>query len=90
MGFHEKSIDADHLDGLGLSPGKRAEKQEADGVPEKGNLDEMLSAFEKQLIQKALEENAGNKTNTAKQLGISLRSLYYKLEKYRLAKISMQ
>nr|WP_017553053.1 helix-turn-helix domain-containing protein [Heyndrickxia coagulans] len=50
----------------------------------------MLSAFEKQLIQKALEENAGNKTNTAKQLGISLRSLFYKLEKYRLAKISMQ
>ncbi|XYG85717.1 helix-turn-helix domain-containing protein [Heyndrickxia coagulans] len=50
----------------------------------------MLSAFEKQLIQKALEENAGNKTNTAKQLGISLRNLYYKLEKYRLAKISMQ
>ncbi|KYC67250.1 helix-turn-helix domain-containing protein [Heyndrickxia coagulans] len=49
----------------------------------------MLSAFEKQLIQKALEENAENKTNTAKQLGISLRSLYYKLEKYRLAKISM-
>ncbi|UZH06729.1 helix-turn-helix domain-containing protein [Heyndrickxia coagulans] len=50
----------------------------------------MLSAFEKQLIQKALEENVGNKMNTAKQLGISLRSLYYKLEKYRLAKISMQ
>ncbi|MED4976661.1 sigma 54-interacting transcriptional regulator [Heyndrickxia faecalis] len=90
MGFHEKSIDAVHLDGLGLSPGKREEKQGAADIPEKGSLDEMLSAFEKQLIQKALEENAGNKTNTAKQLGISLRSLYYKLEKYRLAKISMQ
>ncbi|HDR4976616.1 TPA: hypothetical protein QCS16_004082, partial [Bacillus anthracis] len=32
----------------------------------------------------------GNKTKTARALGISVRNLYYKLEKYECAKKSMQ
>jgi transcriptional regulator with PAS, ATPase and Fis domain len=30
----------------------------------------------------ALERNKGNKTKTAKDLGISIRALYYKIERY--------
>ncbi|RME82518.1 MAG: sigma-54-dependent Fis family transcriptional regulator [Planctomycetota bacterium] len=43
-----------------------------------------LAAMEKNHIQKALEIHSGNKTEAAKALGISLRSLYRKLEKYGL------
>ncbi|MFD1736384.1 sigma 54-interacting transcriptional regulator [Bacillus salitolerans] len=47
-------------------------------------LSEMVEEFEAKLLRQVLNENQGNKTITAKQLKISLRSLYYKLEKYRI------
>ncbi|GER66121.1 sigma-54-dependent Fis family transcriptional regulator [Weizmannia acidilactici] len=89
MGFQEKIMDAVHLAGLGLTAGKRLEKND-NFVAGEGNLDRLMAAFEKHVVEKALAENAGNKTKAAKQLGISLRSLYYKLEKYNLAKNGMQ
>ncbi|WP_338750001.1 sigma-54-dependent Fis family transcriptional regulator [Bacillus sp. FJAT-52991] len=48
------------------------------------NLQEMMDNYEKKVIKAALEQNNGNKTATAKKLGVSIRSLYYKLEKYNL------
>ncbi len=42
-----------------------------------------LEDLEKAAIMQALEENNGNKTDTAKQLGISVKTLYNKLEKYQ-------
>ncbi|MGM7635483.1 sigma 54-interacting transcriptional regulator [Bacillus sp. Hm123] len=47
-------------------------------------LQEMMDNYEKIVIQEVLEKNNGNKTATAKKLDISIRSLYYKLEKYNL------
>ena len=41
-----------------------------------------LEELERIAILKALDENGGNKTDTAKQLGISVKTLYNKLEKY--------
>ncbi len=41
-----------------------------------------LDEVEKQVILKSLEENDGRKTETAEQLGISVKTLYNKLEKY--------
>ncbi|UCE06043.1 MAG: sigma-54-dependent Fis family transcriptional regulator [bacterium] len=46
------------------------------------NLNETLSAIEKQLIERAMNETAGNKSQAAKLLGIQTSLLYYKLEKY--------
>jgi len=43
-----------------------------------------LQEVEKQHIEKILQENLGNKVKTAKALGISLRSLYRKVEEYRI------
>ncbi|MGO1368963.1 MAG: sigma 54-interacting transcriptional regulator [Senegalia sp. (in: firmicutes)] len=45
-------------------------------------LNEILDSTEKEYITKVLDENKGNKTLTAKILGISIRSLYYKLERH--------
>lgn len=48
------------------------------------SLSEVVEVVEKQFIEKRLKENDFNRTETAKSLGISLRSLYYKIEKYRI------
>lgn len=47
-------------------------------------LENALGEYEKNLIRQVLEQNRGNKTKAARELDVSLRSLYYKLEKYGL------
>ena len=44
-----------------------------------------ITDAEKELIQKALRETRGNKSTAAEKLGISRRTLYRKLEEYKLA-----
>lgn len=46
------------------------------------SLEDLVQSIEKAYISNILEQNNGNKTRTAKILDISLRNLYYKLEKY--------
>jgi two-component system response regulator HydG len=46
------------------------------------NLNDTLSTIEKQLIERAMNETAGNKSQAAKLLGIQTSLLYYKLEKF--------
>ena len=48
------------------------------------NLDLMLESVEKQMLENALKTADGNKTEAARLLGISLRSLRYRLEKHGL------
>lgn len=43
-----------------------------------------LADFERQAIQKALQRSQGNKAHAAKSLGVSRRTLYRLVEKYRL------
>lgn len=47
-------------------------------------LDDVVGEAERRHIQQALQKTGGNKTEAAKLLGIAVRSLYYKLEKYEL------
>ena len=42
----------------------------------------LFKDIERQAIEDALEANDGNRTHTAKQLGISLRTLQYRLKEY--------
>ncbi len=56
------------------------QSQEEDLKP----LKEILAGKEKQVIQKVLQKMKGNRSATAKALGLSLRNLYYKMEKYDL------
>jgi two-component system, NtrC family, response regulator PilR len=50
----------------------------------KMGLETILNNVEKQLIGSALRASEGNKTEAAKNLGISLRSLRYRLSKHRI------
>ncbi|MCZ2260123.1 sigma 54-interacting transcriptional regulator [Sporosarcina sp. G11-34] len=59
-------------------------KDEDPFLPEKSTLGSIMDEYEKTILETALRENAGNKSLTANRLGISLRSLYYKLEKFSL------
>ncbi len=47
-------------------------------------LEEMVNKIEKEYIKEILIKNEYNKTKTAKNLKISIRSLYYKLKKYEI------
>ncbi|MGD6841413.1 sigma 54-interacting transcriptional regulator [Bacillus infantis] len=93
MGYHETEIEVRHLPEMILKQ-HRAETN-ASSVPEEygGNdasLAELVEGFEASMIKRALEKHKGNKTAAAKSLGLSVRNLYYKLEKYNLANNSMQ
>ncbi|PID65806.1 MAG: sigma-54-dependent Fis family transcriptional regulator, partial [Gammaproteobacteria bacterium] len=48
------------------------------------NLDDYLAEIEKKAIVNALAANDNNKADAAEQLGLSMRSLRYKLKKYDL------
>ncbi|MDW7674983.1 MAG: sigma-54-dependent Fis family transcriptional regulator [Bacillota bacterium] len=47
--------------------------------------EELYSLWEKSLLQNVLTVTNGNKTEASKTLGISVRNLYYKLQKHNLA-----
>jgi two-component system response regulator AtoC len=45
-------------------------------------LDEQVAALEQRLIRTALERSGDNKSAAARLLGVSERTLWYKLKKY--------
>jgi DNA-binding NtrC family response regulator len=51
-------------------------------VPEPAEM-ERLDEIERQAILQALRQHDGNRTETARSLGISRRALIYKLQKWR-------
>ncbi|MCX7569165.1 sigma 54-interacting transcriptional regulator [Tumebacillus sp. DT12] len=62
-----------------------AETVEDADLPQTGelrSLDEVVGEAERLYITRVLRQTNGNKTEAAKRLGIAVRSLYYKLEKY--------
>ncbi len=83
MKKNETLIDVNHLpdiDGIALAKesGKNVIGQEIKP------LSEMIDSYEEAVIKQSLELYNGNKTHTAKALGVSVRNLYYKLKKYNL------
>ncbi|MEO9654224.1 sigma-54 interaction domain-containing protein [Marinomonas sp.] len=73
----DDTIKDEHLifDTPPLETGTRVEEQIPAGVP--------LEEIEKAAIINTLEDNQGNKTETAQDLGISVKTLYNKLDKYQ-------
>ena len=47
-------------------------------------LADQMDRMEKEILAATLKKAKGNKSKTARYLGISLRTLYYKLEKHNL------
>lgn len=82
MRFNETQVRLEHLPPLTSTSRPLPRSEEQLSAP--ARLDEALDAYERMLIQTALNRNGGNKTETARELGVSLRSLYYKIEKHGL------
>ena len=56
------------------------------GLPEEGcNLDEVLGEVERRLVLQAMDRAGGVRTQAAKLLGITLRSLRYRFQKHALS-----
>ncbi len=94
MHFNETMIDVHHIPTLEAEINQKKKDElpmfiDLDGG-NKIKLADMIEQFEAKIIHAALKKNKGNKTETARQLGISLRNLYYKIEKYNLANDSVQ
>ena len=62
-------------------------KEQPSEISKMGKLSDRMDAFERNYLLRILEINEGNRKKTAGDLGISLRSLYYKLEKYGLHQV---
>src|SRR6056297_3066409 len=81
MNFNEITISHEHIPILNTEQ-KNAKKEIIEEKTEFKDLNEALKNFEKKYIEKIYFKENQNKTKTAEKLNISLRSLYYKLEKH--------
>ncbi|MGA0164446.1 MAG: sigma-54-dependent transcriptional regulator [Bdellovibrionota bacterium] len=84
---NSEEIQEDSLPGNVLHPQSAAENfdaKEAKIQLENGSiaLDSLMDCFEKDMLVKALEKSRGSRTKAAKLLGISCRSIRYRLKKH--------
>jgi PAS domain S-box-containing protein len=85
MNYYETAIDIQHLPELkNVKNNRELTPSGIEIQPQGKSLSEMLEQFEGKIIQQTLNRLNGNKTLTAKTLGLSVRNLYYKLEKLNL------
>lgn len=90
MKYNETLIDLKHIpDFLHNTPLHGVEHTDHEKIAET-NLQSRMDDYERSIILKCMNKNNGNKTATAKELGVSVRNLYYKIEKYNLEKNSLQ
>lgn len=92
MNYNEQFIDVQHLPELKnkKSPNEHFLSNSNDSVMIDRTLSDLMDEFEAKIIKQTLLRLNGNKTLTAKTLGLSVRNLYYKIEKYDIEKNSMQ
>lgn len=91
MNYQETEIAAEHVFGLqNKVPGRTDINSENIAVKEDESLQHLLDRYEREIILQTLKRVGGNKTETAKILGLSVRNLYYKLKKHHIANNSVQ
>ncbi len=90
MKYNETMIEAHHIPHFPHSIMEKREEQVYEKNNEELSFLEKMNLYEKKLIEECLQRNKGNKTASARELEISVRSLYYKAEKYNLEKKFMQ
>ena len=69
---------------LNLDSGLMPDDGRINERPDDRSLDDYIEDVEKRILENALREARYNKTEAARQLGISFRSLRYKLKKYEI------
>jgi len=83
MGLDEDEIKIEHLPGLEDSTHTPPAAQKPDSATlEDHSLKEIMNETEKKIILEALDKTDGSRKEAAKRLGIAVRSLYYKMDKY--------
>ena len=83
MRINEKIIQKKHMPKFGSFAQSEELQLDNDILElESMTLEELTQKVEKDYISRVLRQCYNNKTKTAKALGISLRNLYYKIEKY--------
>ncbi|PLS15320.1 sigma-54-dependent Fis family transcriptional regulator [Bacillus sp. M6-12] len=94
MKLSETMIDDKHLPEFLQDNEQEVESGKNQPVNKNGSggksLSLMMDNYERSIIKQTMEEHKGNKTAASRSLGISVRNLYYKLEKYNLEQIGMQ
>ncbi|WP_409301571.1 sigma 54-interacting transcriptional regulator [Peribacillus sp. SCS-155] len=91
MKSNETVMDGQHLpEFLKVNDKLTSYGMSEENVRDGKRLSEILEHYEMEAIKHSLISCQGNKTAAAKQLGISIRNLYYKIEKHHLEKFSMQ
>lgn len=83
MDISDKTIEYDHIIDLTNHVSESSQVNITEKTYTKP-LKTALDLYEKQYIEQVYQENNFNKTETAKQLQISIRNLYYKLEKFEI------
>ncbi|KAB2338456.1 PAS domain S-box protein [Cytobacillus depressus] len=89
MNYNESILDQHHVPEL-IKIDHAQKEPENKVMDSNKTLAKHVEQFERELIIHTLKKFAGNKTETAKTLGLSVRNLYYKLEKYEIANNSVQ
>lgn len=90
VGFDSDQIGEEHLPPLGIQPAVSKAETRSMAVGhhlteydiQNKSLKDILEEVERDVILEVLDHTQGNKTEAAKYLGIAIRSLYYKLERY--------
>ncbi len=87
MKYYETVISIEHLPKFfdNDKQFKLQDKELGVGEPEDNqSLRALMDVFEREIIIKKLKKYNGNRTIAAKELGISVRNLYYKMERYEI------
>ena len=86
MKLNENTISKKHLPKMEFNNEDIYEVDEVENnnLNQKENLKDVIAEVESKHIKKVLEKYNGNRSYTAKALGISIRNLYYKIKKYNI------
>lgn len=87
MDQHEKIIQKKHLPEKLLKAAEGSSNHTIEKRPtfnDKKSLADQLDEVEKSIIMCSLEKHNGNKTAASRDLGLSIRNFYYKLQKFSL------
>ncbi|MDE5412227.1 sigma 54-interacting transcriptional regulator [Alkalihalobacterium chitinilyticum] len=86
MTLNEHVIETKHFQHLPTIEKGTVESKATSHVLGSGTLSEQVENLEREIIINTLENCEWNKTAAAKTLGLSVRNLYYKMEKYNIEK----
>ncbi len=83
MKFNETIIKKEHIPKLFINDKQTNNKEiRINDVKDSKGLKKTMEDLEKEVIRNSLKRNNNNRTDAAKELKISIRNLYYKIQKY--------